>query len=515
MIGTILNNTYRLEKELSAGGMGQVYVASHLRLKDRRYAIKRLLPELAHSPKFSERFVAEAKAMMGLDHPNIVRIEDFLIENNTYFLVMEFVESLSLAEKLHKEGKLSPQQIHEYLIQLLNALDFCHARGIVHRDLKPANLLIARNGSMKVSDFGIARQENLGQKLTNTGMILGTPEYMSPEQIVAEQSLDGRSDIYSTGIIFYEMLTGSLPFPRNEDTQSTYTVMYAHINNEVPSINDPSIPQYLLDALKISLAKLPNERFQTAKEFKDFLQKNQPQANHSQQRHQTVQSNRPAQIQDQKADGTAQFSRSEPIIPKNIRPKTPPNYTPPPQTKPQADKTISSSKQIPTPVVYQEKNKKPFFLSFFMTIFVIALSFAGYYWWHSQKKDITTQENPPLSKQNNQQKTLTKPNLRKPKNIKQPTQESNVPNVGLPNTRKPDVSVPEKDQNLKKPIPIYKDPQWPDEVNVYCKTMLKSCFTQCMNNRPQGDPAPAKYCQKACWLRRLKSPFRELCVEEK
>ncbi len=254
MIGKILNNTYKLERALSEGGMGQVFVASHLRIPQRVYAIKRLLPELAASPRFRERFQAEAQAMMELSHPSIVKIEDFLIEDDTYFLVMEFVESRSLEEKILEEKRIGLEEVHTYMIQLLDGLEFCHQKGFVHRDLKPSNLLLTKQGELKISDFGISRQEKRldGKKLTATGTVLGTPEYMSPEQIMGGD-LDGRSDLYSTGIILFEMLTGHLPFVRTADQQGTYSVMFAHINEEPPPITDVSIPAYLRSAVRYCL----------------------------------------------------------------------------------------------------------------------------------------------------------------------------------------------------------------------------------------------------------------------
>lgn len=269
MIGKVLNNTYRLEKRLSAGGMGEVYVASHLRIKNRSFAIKRLLPELAVSEKFRERFQIEAEAMMGLNHVNIVRIEDFLIEEGAYYLVMEFVESLSLEQRIRLHGALSHVDADDLACQLLEGLDFCHGRGIIHRDLKPANLLLTSDDTLKITDFGIVRQEG-GQKLTGTGTILGTPEYMSPEQIMGVVQLDGRCDLYAVGIILYEMLTGTLPFQRTEDSGS-YVVLYAHMNNEPPPIPS-SVPSYLRAAVKYCLKKKPDERFPSARDMLAFLE---------------------------------------------------------------------------------------------------------------------------------------------------------------------------------------------------------------------------------------------------
>lgn len=266
MIGSVLNNTYRLERALMKGGMGQVFVASHLRVKGRLFAIKQLHPELAVAPNFRTRFEREAEVMMTLEHPNIVRIEDFLIENNVYYLVMEFVEGDALDQKLRRERKLPPEECHRLTLELLEGLDYCHRKGVIHRDLKPSNLLLDRNNMLKLTDFGIALQETTDQRLTNTGTILGTPDYMSPEQIVGKE-LDGRSDIYAVGSILYEMLVGMPLFPRSDDDQGSYIVLFSHVHKPPPPIVDPSIPEYLRVVIERCLQKDPNNRYASAREM--------------------------------------------------------------------------------------------------------------------------------------------------------------------------------------------------------------------------------------------------------
>lgn len=266
MVGTILNNTYRLERALTKGGMGQVFVASHLRVAGRKYAIKQLHPELAVAPNFQVRFQREAEVMMTLDHPNIVRIEDFLIENATYYLIMEFVEGDALDQKLQREHKIAPEECHRLTLELLEGLDYCHNQGIVHRDLKPSNLLLTREDRLKITDFGIALQESSEQRLTNTGTILGTPDYMSPEQIVGK-SVDGRSDLYAVGAILYEMLLGQPLFPRTSDDQGSYVVLFSHVHKPPPPIVAPHIPVHLRQVIERCLQKDPNHRFASAREM--------------------------------------------------------------------------------------------------------------------------------------------------------------------------------------------------------------------------------------------------------
>jgi serine/threonine protein kinase len=271
MVGTILNNTYKLESALAKGGMGQIFIASHLRVVGRYYAIKQLHPELAVAPNFQVRFRREAEVMMTLDHPNIVRIDDFLIEDSIYYLVMEFVEGESLDHRLMREKKFAPAEIHRLSMELLAGLDYCHNKGVIHRDLKPSNLLLTPEQHLKITDFGIALQDKPEQRLTNTGTILGTPDYMSPEQIIGKP-LDGRSDLYAVGAIMYEMAVGHPPFPRLDETEGAYMVLFAHVHKQPPSIEDPSIPAYLKQIIACCLHKDPQYRFASARELAKFMQ---------------------------------------------------------------------------------------------------------------------------------------------------------------------------------------------------------------------------------------------------
>ncbi|MCB9643339.1 MAG: protein kinase [Myxococcales bacterium] len=269
-IGKVLNHTYRLEKALSEGGMGQVFVASHMRIQNRHFAVKRLRPELAASERFLARFRIEAQAMMALEHPNIVRIEDFLEDEHTYYLVMEFIRGRPLDEILFFQKRLSLAQIVSISMQILGALERCHAQHIIHRDLKPSNVLVEESGQIKLTDFGIALQEDLGSRLTNTGTLLGTPDYMSPEQITSKE-MDGRSDLYSLGVMMYEMLAGRLPFPRTEESEGSYVILYAHVHTPPPPIPDETVPPFLREATFRCLAKHPEERFRNAADMREFL----------------------------------------------------------------------------------------------------------------------------------------------------------------------------------------------------------------------------------------------------
>ncbi|MEM1008101.1 MAG: serine/threonine-protein kinase [Myxococcota bacterium] len=265
LIGKIVHQTYRLEEMLDEGGMGQVYVASHLRIPNRLYAVKRLLPELASSDNFRARFRIEAQAMIKLRHKHIVHLEDFLEESDTTYLIMEFIEGKPLDRILREQGKLTQKQAICLSLQVLDALQCCHEQGIIHRDLKPSNLLLDRTGDVKLTDFGISFLQGPQQRLTRTGSLLGTPDYMSPEQIQAK-SVDHRSDLYSFGVMLHEMLQGLRPFLNDQSTDGIYAVLYAHVQSAPPALHKEIAPA-LRACVEKALAKSADQRFATATEM--------------------------------------------------------------------------------------------------------------------------------------------------------------------------------------------------------------------------------------------------------
>ncbi len=197
---------------LGQGGMGAVYKARQKNL-DRFVALKILSPELAQDPAFAERFSREAKALAKLNHPNIVGVYDFGTAGGFYFFLMEFVDGMNLWQ-LEKSRPLTPEEAFAIVPKICDALQFAHDEGIVHRDIKPANILIDTKGRVKIADFGLAKLVGDQRKdfsLTQTNMVMGTPQYMSPEQLADTHAVDHRADIYSLGVVFYEMLTGELP----------------------------------------------------------------------------------------------------------------------------------------------------------------------------------------------------------------------------------------------------------------------------------------------------------------
>ena len=197
------------------GGMGFVFKARQPHLD--RFVALRLLPDkLARDPRFAERFNREGKVLARLNHPSIVSVYDFGMTQHFYFLLMEFVDGVNLREAM-QAGRFSPAEALRVVPQICEALQYAHGQGVLHRDIKPANILLDTRGQVKIADFGIAKlvgEQKPDVTLTATGAALGTPQYMAPEQLENPSEVDHRADIYSLGVVFYEMLTGELPIGR-------------------------------------------------------------------------------------------------------------------------------------------------------------------------------------------------------------------------------------------------------------------------------------------------------------
>jgi len=264
-------SSYRLESELARGGMGIVYRGVHT-VFDEVVAIKAIFPELTLNPELRARFVTEAKIQRRLQHLNIVQIREFLIDQGRYYIVMEFIEGETLAERLKRLA--APLPANEALAifrQALQGLGFAHAQGIIHRDMKPSNIMLTREGVAKLTDFGIARAVGV-PGLTRTGTVLGTPAYMAPEQVQGHQ-VDNRTDIYSLGVTLYEMVAGRVPFEKPRDSDSDYHVLRAHIEEPPlpPSRLVATIPPFVEAAILKAMAKRPEERFSSCEEFEAGL----------------------------------------------------------------------------------------------------------------------------------------------------------------------------------------------------------------------------------------------------
>jgi len=209
-IGQILGGRYRLIELLGQGGMATIYRATDTGLS-RDVALKLLRPEYLRDPDFSSRFRHEAQAAASLSHPNVVTVHEVGLHEGYVFLAMEFVQGITLKQLVQGKGALPLEVGLRIAKQTCAGLTAAHEQGVVHRDVKPQNIILTPTSEVKIMDFGIARPLNV-QGVTATGLVIGTPQYMSPEQAQGKQDVDERSDIYSTGVVFYEMFTGVLPF---------------------------------------------------------------------------------------------------------------------------------------------------------------------------------------------------------------------------------------------------------------------------------------------------------------
>ncbi len=276
LVGRLIAERYRVLAPLGRGGMGAVYRVEHLMLK-KELALKFLHPELGRLDEVARRFEREAEAAARLDHPNIVSVTDFgRTADGMLFLVMELLQGQSLTEVIRPDGAGRPLPVERALHivrQILRALEHAHASGIVHRDLKPDNvMLIARDGDddvVKLLDFGIAKMTapadgEPGQALTQAGVVFGTPEYLSPEQAMGEEA-DQRADLYSAGIVLYEMLTGKRPF----EAQSKVAIVSMHLTQKAMPVTEhvPDVPKWLERVVERAMAKKRDERYASAGAF--------------------------------------------------------------------------------------------------------------------------------------------------------------------------------------------------------------------------------------------------------
>jgi serine/threonine-protein kinase len=272
LVGSVLADRYHIEKKLGEGGMGSVYLAEHVKM-GRKSAIKVMAQAMASDPEAIARFNREAANAARINHPHVCGIYDFgETADGLIYLAMEYVEGEVLSEVLRRDGRLPPQRAAMILRQSADALQAAHDLGIVHRDLKPDNIMLARGRGgedlVKVVDFGIAKamKGDEGQKVTKTGLVVGTPEYMSPEQISGDV-LDGRSDIYSLALVFYRTVTGTLPF--HADTAQE--MMIQRLTDEPTRLNaalpGAQFPPELQRAMDRALARMPGDRYDSAVAF--------------------------------------------------------------------------------------------------------------------------------------------------------------------------------------------------------------------------------------------------------
>jgi serine/threonine-protein kinase len=267
-VGEVYSGRYVIERAIARGGMAEVFLARDQYL-DRSVAVKILFPEFARDPAFVERFRREAQSAAMLNHPNIVGVYDYGQERGSYFIVMEYVEGRSLRDILRDEGPLPAMTAARITAETAAALDFAHRHGVIHRDVKPGNVLITAAGQVKVADFGIAANPtDAKQGLTQTGSVIGTATYFSPEQAQGYQ-VDGRTDVYALGIVLYEMLTGRAPFIG----ESPVAVAMKHVREQAvpPSQYVPDLPPDLERIVLKAMAKDLATRYQSAEELRADL----------------------------------------------------------------------------------------------------------------------------------------------------------------------------------------------------------------------------------------------------
>jgi serine/threonine protein kinase len=266
LVGKTLGN-YQIVEEVGRGGMGIVYKALQISL-NREVALKVLPKQYSTDPEFVNRFRREAKAAASLNHQNIVQIYEIGHHGGVQYFVMEYIEGTNLKSLVEREAPLPLPQTIDIIWDVCNALDFAHKRNVVHRDIKPHNIMISRSGEIKVFDFGIAKAAD-SSGLTTTGTSIGTPQYMSPEQARGEKEIDGRADLYSLGVVFYEMLVGKVPF----DGSTAVGTMYRHVNEtpEPPSKHNPNVPDDIDRIVNRMLHKEKQKRYQTGQEIIEDL----------------------------------------------------------------------------------------------------------------------------------------------------------------------------------------------------------------------------------------------------
>jgi serine/threonine protein kinase len=257
---------YTITRKIGEGGMASVYEAIHERLGT-KVAIKILSPILARNPQLRQRFENEANFMASLSHPHITRVLDVEEQDDTLAIIMELLEGEDLDARVKRTGPLSTAEVKMIFTQVLNAFDYAHSKGIVHRDIKPANIFIDKNNQVKILDFGIAKLFGTGNEMTQTGTQMGTPVYMSPEQVRGEKSIDHRSDIYSLGVTLYFTLTGKAPYESLEE--SSYEIFTKIINDPIPSLENNSFFNAIIQK---AASKDRNARYQAVGEMRKELE---------------------------------------------------------------------------------------------------------------------------------------------------------------------------------------------------------------------------------------------------
>ncbi len=262
--GDLLSGRYRLEDKIGEGGMGAVFTAHDAEL-DRKVAVKLLAAGLVNDAEVLERFEREARLTAKLDHPHIIPIYDVGRHEGRPFIVMKLLQGDSLAGRLRAKGGFTTEETLRLMRQLASGLDYIHAQGFIHRDIKAGNIFVSPEGHATILDFGILRAKDATTGITRTGMVMGTPHYMAPEQALGLKDVDHRVDLYALAVVLFECLTGTLPF--EADSELRLIQLQAHA--PPPELVDraPWIPKVVAEVVKRALAKNPQERFGTAAEL--------------------------------------------------------------------------------------------------------------------------------------------------------------------------------------------------------------------------------------------------------
>jgi predicted Ser/Thr protein kinase len=250
---------YTIEELAARGGMGLVYRARQHR-PDRTVAIKVIAPELAADPDFRARFEQESATAAEIEHPNVIPVYEVGEESGLLFISMRFVHGVDLGRLMEETGPVAPERAANLIAQVADALDAAHARGLIHRDVKPGNIMVAERDHVYLTDFGLTKRATDSHGVTRTGMFVGTVDYIAPEQVEGRH-VDARADIYALGCVAYELLSGSIPFPRDSDVAK----IFAHVNDPPPLLSN--VPEPLATAVARAMAKRPEDRFQSAGDF--------------------------------------------------------------------------------------------------------------------------------------------------------------------------------------------------------------------------------------------------------
>ncbi len=258
-INEIFDEKYRINRVVGVGGMAVVYEATELST-GKLVAVKMLKESISDNTQALRRFINESRAVSMLNHPNVVKILDFSFKTKYKFLVMEYIQGITLRDYMNKKLKLSWQTATAFIAQILQALDHAHQNGVIHRDIKPQNIMVMEGGIIKVADFGIAKIPN-AETVTMVDHAVGTIYYISPEQAKGKK-IDARSDLYSLGVMFYEMVTGELPFM----AENSYSIMHKHIYDAPtpPSKYTPQLPYGVEQIILFAMEKMANNRYQSA-----------------------------------------------------------------------------------------------------------------------------------------------------------------------------------------------------------------------------------------------------------